>query len=191
MLTGLATAPRGVGTLIGMFAVGRLLAPVDARPIIAVGLGLTALSLWQMTQFSLQMDYWPIAVSGIPQGMAIGLVYVPLSTVAFTTLPGALRNEGTALFSLMRNIGSSIGISVVMFLLTQNTQRLHQQRAGGFLHRRLRLGHARLGDRDVLVVGDRLADRGVEAGRPELRPPARCAGIFRHQARAGRQGSVA
>jgi DHA2 family multidrug resistance protein len=59
------------------------------------------------------------------QGLGIGLVYVPLSTVAFTTLPRALRNEGTAFFSLMRNIGSSIGISVVMFLLTQNTQRLH------------------------------------------------------------------
>jgi DHA2 family multidrug resistance protein len=125
VLTGLVTAPRGVGTLIGMFVVGRLLALFDARPIIAVGLALTAYSLWQMTQFSLQMDYWPIVVSGVLQGLGIGLVYVPLSTVAFTTLPRALRNEGTAFFSLMRNIGSSIGISVVMFLLTQNTQRLH------------------------------------------------------------------
>jgi DHA2 family multidrug resistance protein len=125
VLTGLVTAPRGMGTLVGMFMVGRLLALFDARPIIAVGLALTAYSLWQMTQFSLQMDYWPIIVSGVLQGLGIGLVYVPLSTVAFTTLPVALRNEGTALFSLMRNIGSSIGISVVMFLLTQNTQRLH------------------------------------------------------------------
>jgi DHA2 family multidrug resistance protein len=54
------------------------------------------------------------------------LVYVPLSTVAFTTLPASLRNEGTAIFNLLRNVGSSIGISVVMFLLTQNTQRLHE-----------------------------------------------------------------
>jgi DHA2 family multidrug resistance protein len=50
---------------------------------------------------------------------------VPLSTVAFTTLPGTLRNEGTAFYNLLRNLGSSVGISVVMFLLTQNTQRLH------------------------------------------------------------------
>jgi MFS transporter, DHA2 family, multidrug resistance protein len=125
VLTGLVTAPRGVGTLIGMFAVGRLLALFDARPIIAVGLALTAYSLWLMTNFSLQMDYWPIVISGVLQGLGVGLVYVPLSTVAFTTLPAALRNEGTAFFSLMRNVGSSIGISVVMFLLTQNIQRLH------------------------------------------------------------------
>jgi len=125
ILTGLVTAPRGVGTLIGMFVVGRLLALFDARPIIAVGLAITAYSLWQMTTFSLQMDYRPIVVSGVLQGMGIGLVYVPLSTVAFTTLPGHLRNEGAAFFSLMRNIGSSIGISVSMFLLTQNVQRLH------------------------------------------------------------------
>src|SRR6202012_132563 len=98
--------------LIGMFLVGRLLALFDARPIIAVGLGLTAFSLWQMTGFSLQMDYWPIVISGVLQGRGVGLVYVPLSTVAFTTLPGHLRNEGTAFFSLMRNVGSSIGISV-------------------------------------------------------------------------------
>ena len=125
VLTGLVTAPRGFGTLIGMFAVGRLLAVMDARAIIAAGLALTAYSLWQMTQFSLLMDYWPIVISGILQGLGVGLVYVPLSTVAFATLPISMRNEGTAFFSLMRNIGSSIGISVVMFLLTQNTQKLH------------------------------------------------------------------
>ena len=93
--------------------------------IIAVGLALTALSLWQMTHFSLQMDTWPIITSGILQGFGVGLCWVPLSAVAFTTLPANLRNEGTAFFNLLRNVGSSIGISVVMFLLTQNTQNLH------------------------------------------------------------------
>ena len=78
-----------------------------------------------MTHFSLLMDTWPIIISGIIQGFGVGLVCVPLSTVAFTTLPANLRNEGTAFFNLLRNVGSSIGISVVMFLLTQNTQRLH------------------------------------------------------------------
>ena len=59
------------------------------------------------------MDTWPVIISGIIQGFGLGLVWVPLSTVAFTTLPANLRNEGTALFSLLRNVGSSIGISVV------------------------------------------------------------------------------
>jgi DHA2 family multidrug resistance protein len=125
VLTGLVTAPRGFGTLVGMIAVGRLIARFDARLIMAVGLALTAYSLWQMTQYSILMGYWPIITSGVVQGLGVGLVYVPLSTVAFTTLPRALRNEGTAFFNLLRNVGSSIGISVVMFLLTQNTQILH------------------------------------------------------------------
>ncbi len=125
ILTGLVTAPRGFGTLLGMVMVGRLLTYIDARYIMAVGLALTAYSLWEMTQFSLLMNTWPILMSGVTQGLGVGLVYVPLSTVAFTTLPAALRNEGTAFFNLLRNVGSSIGISVVMFLLTQNTQRLH------------------------------------------------------------------
>jgi DHA2 family multidrug resistance protein len=125
VLTGLVTAPRGIGTLIGMMVVGRLVSRFDARLIMAVGLLLTAYSLWQMTQFSLLMNSWPIITSGIAQGLGIGLVYVPLSTVAFTTLSSTLRNEGTAFFNLLRNVGSSIGISVVEFLLTQNTQRLH------------------------------------------------------------------
>jgi len=125
VLTGLVTAPRGFGTLVGMMAVGRLITRFDARLIMAVGLALTAYSLWQMTQYSILMGYWPIITSGVVQGLGVGLVYVPLSTVAFTTLPRALRNEGTAFFNLLRNVGSSIGISVVMFLLTQNTQILH------------------------------------------------------------------
>jgi MFS transporter, DHA2 family, multidrug resistance protein len=125
VLTGLVTAPRGVGTLLAMTAVGRLIGRFDARAIMAIGLACTAYSLWEMTQFSLLMGYGPIIISGIVQGLGVGLVYVPLSTVAFNTLPPNLRNEGASMFNLLRNMGSSIGISVVMFLLTQNTQRLH------------------------------------------------------------------
>src|SRR5579871_770929 len=125
VLTGLVTAPRGAGTMIAMIVVGRLVTRFDPRMIIAAGLALTAISLWQMTQFSLLMNSWPIITSGILQGFGVGLVWVPLSAVAFTTLPATLRNEGTAFFNLLRNVGSSIGISVVMFLLTQNIQRVH------------------------------------------------------------------
>jgi MFS transporter, DHA2 family, multidrug resistance protein len=107
VLTGLVTMPRGLGTLVGMIVVGRLVKRFDARAIMAVGLVLTAISLWQMTRFSLRMHY------------------IPLSMVAFTTLPGTLRNEGTSFFNLLRNLGSSVGISVVTFLLTQNTQKIH------------------------------------------------------------------
>jgi DHA2 family multidrug resistance protein len=123
--TGVLTAPRGVGSLIAMFVVGRLVGKVDFRLVIAMGFGLTALSCWQMTHFYLQMDSSTVVWSGIAQGLGTGFVYVPLATATFATLQPTLRNEGTAIFNLSRNIGSSVGISVVETLLTRNTQILH------------------------------------------------------------------
>jgi DHA2 family multidrug resistance protein len=123
--TGLVTAPRGVGTLLAMVIVGRLMGIVDVRLIIAAGLAITAFSLWQMTGFYLQMDSAPVVWSGLAQGLGTGFVYVPLAAITFATLAPQYRDEGTALFSLIRNVGSSVGISVVETLLTRNTQILH------------------------------------------------------------------
>jgi DHA2 family multidrug resistance protein len=127
VLTGLVTAPRGIGTLAAMFIVGRLMGIVDTRLIIAVGFGLTAFSLWQMTGFYLQMDTPLVVWSGLAQGLGTGFVYVPLAAITFATLSPEFRNEGTALFSLVRNVGSSVGISVVETLLTRNTQIMHSR----------------------------------------------------------------
>jgi DHA2 family multidrug resistance protein len=123
--TGMVRAPRGAGTLAAMFIVGRLMGKVDMRLIIATGFGLTAVSSWQMTGFDLQMDSSMVVWSGVLQGLGTGFVYVPLAAATFATLTPALRNEGTAIFSLTRNVGSSIGISVVNTLLTRNTQIMH------------------------------------------------------------------
>ena len=123
--TGLVTAPRGAGTLAAMFIVGRLMGKVDIRLIIAAGFSMAAVSSWQMTGFDVQMDSSVVVWSGILQGLGTGFVYVPLAAAAFATLTPALRNEGTAIFSLTRNLGSSIGISVVNTLLTRNTQIMH------------------------------------------------------------------
>ncbi len=68
------------------------------------------------------------------QGFGMGFVFVPLSTLAFTTLPSAYRNEGTSMMSLMRNIGSSIGISIVTTLLARNTQIAHADLASHMLN---------------------------------------------------------
>lgn len=125
VLTGLVTAPRGIGVVFGMIIVGRLMQVTNVRAVIAIGVLITAYSLWQMTQFSPDMTYMPMVLSGLSQGFGIALVYVPLSATAFSTLDPNLRNEGAALFSLMRNIGSSAGISVVLFMLTRNTQTMH------------------------------------------------------------------
>ena len=122
---GFLLVPRGVGTLIAMITVGRLSRRVDPRHMILVGFALTADSLWEMTRFSLDVSGWDIVRTGIVQGLGVGLTYVPLTTISFSTLAARYRNEGTALFNLIRNIGSSIGISAVMTYLAQRTQANH------------------------------------------------------------------
>jgi DHA2 family multidrug resistance protein len=122
---GLVLAPRGIGTMISMFIVGRLVRVVDPRYLVGFGLSLTAFSLWQMTAFSPDMDEWPIIISGVIQGFGLGFVFIPLSTVAFTTLNPRLRTDATGLFNLVRNLGSSIGISIMAALLTRNIQTSH------------------------------------------------------------------
>ena len=125
--TGLVMAPRGVGTMISMIIVGRLVRIVDARILVVAGLLLTAQSLYTMAGFSPQMDSHLIISSGIVQGLGLGLVFVPLSTIAFATLDARYRTDATSLFSLVRNIGSSIGISVVTVMLARNTQINHAE----------------------------------------------------------------
>ena len=127
--TGWVTAPRGVGTLIATLVVGRLISWVDARLLIGAGFALTALSLWQMCGFSPLMDDRLVIWSGVIQGAGIGLAYVPLTTVCFATLAPHFRSGGTSMFNLLRNIGSSIGISAVQALLTRNTQIMHARLA--------------------------------------------------------------
>jgi MFS transporter, DHA2 family, multidrug resistance protein len=129
VLTGVVTAPRGIGTFVSMFLVGRLMGRVDVRWIIVFGFALTAFALWQMTHFYIQMDSALVVWSGLIQGLGTGFVYVPLAAVTFATLAPSYRNEGTAVFSLLRNMGASIGISVVSTLLTRNTQVMHSRLA--------------------------------------------------------------
>jgi MFS transporter, DHA2 family, multidrug resistance protein len=123
---GLLLAPRGIGTMAAMITVGKLSGKVDARWQILLGLLLTALSLWEMTRFTLDVGAWDVVRTGIVQGLGLGFIFVPLSTLTFSTLLPRYRNEGTALFSLVRNIGSSIGISVVVTYLAQRTQANHE-----------------------------------------------------------------
>ena len=118
--------------MISMLVVGRLVRKVDPRALVLAGLTLTALSLYEMTGFTPQMDSWPIIRSGVVQGLGLGLVFVPLSTIAFATLEPRFRADATSLFSLVRNIGSSIGISIVTAALTRNVQINHAE-LGAFI----------------------------------------------------------
>ena len=122
---GLLTAPTGIGTMLSMMIVGRLVGRVDLRALLFAGFSITAVSLWKMTRYTLVLSESDIVWPGVIQGIGLGLVFVPLSTASFATLQPAMFSQGTAIYSLIRNIGSSIGISLVQTLLVRNTQIAH------------------------------------------------------------------
>ena len=120
--TGVVMAPRGIGTMISMFMVSRLIGKVDARWLIAIGLSLCGISLYDMTQFSIDVSEGRVIWNGFMQGIGLGLVFPPLTTLAFATVPARIRTEGAAINALMRNLGASIGVAVLVALLDRNTQ---------------------------------------------------------------------
>ncbi len=122
---GLLLASRGCGTFVAMMLVGRMMRYVEARTLIICGLSLTALSLFDMTGWTDQTGVPEIVIVSIVQGFGFGLVFVPLSTVAFLTLSTQLRTDGTSMLTLMRNVASSVGISIVIAQLTEGSRRAH------------------------------------------------------------------
>jgi len=124
---GMVLAPRGLGTMVSMMVVGRLLGRVDARIPIMVGMGLIVLSLYGMSRFGIEASVDAVVWLGVLQGLGLGLVFVPISTIAYSTLDPSQRTEAAGLFSLVRNIGSSVGISMVVALLARATQINHAE----------------------------------------------------------------
>ncbi len=122
---GLLLASRGCGTFVAMMLVGRMMRYIEARTLIITGLSITCLSLFYMTGWTDQTGVPEIVTLSIVQGFGFGLVFVPLSTVAFLTLPNHLRTDGTSMLTLMRNVASSIGISVVIAQLTEGSRRTY------------------------------------------------------------------
>ena len=123
--TGYLMMPRGLGTMMAMLVVGRISGTIDARLIVTVGLLLTSLSMWEMSRFNMNVDEHAIIVTGALQGFGMGLIFSPLSAMTFSTLAPHLRTDGAAVFSLLRNLGSSIGVSVMIAMLSQGRQ-LHR-----------------------------------------------------------------
>ncbi len=129
LAAGLVLAPRGIGTMFSMMVVGRLINRLDPRYMILLGLSLTAYSLWEMTHFTYDVSQGTLIRAGVIQGLGLGFIFVPLSTITFSTLSPTYRTQAASLFALTRNIGSSIGISIVIFLLARNTQVVHSELA--------------------------------------------------------------
>jgi DHA2 family multidrug resistance protein len=123
--SGFLTAPRGVGTLISMLMAGRLTGKVDSRLLVGIGVVLMGVSLWMMTGFAIDQPSRPVIMSGVVQGLGLGLIFVPLQSLAFETLAPQMRTTAAALLNLSRNIGGSVGISVVSTQLVRMTQVAH------------------------------------------------------------------
>jgi DHA2 family multidrug resistance protein len=123
---GLIMAPRGFGSLVTTILGGRLSGRVDARLLVGSGLVMLSYSFWLMTQWTPDVSEREIIIAVVIQGAAMGLVFSPLSVLAFVTLTPSMRTEGASLFSLLRNIGAAIGVSVFSSLLARNSQAMHE-----------------------------------------------------------------
>ena len=126
---GVALAPRGLGTMTAMFFASWLSARVDQRKIMAVGLVVLGFALHSMSLWTPDISEAQTMATLVVQGFAIGLIFNPMTVVAFVTLPARLRGEGTALQALGRNMGQAIGISVTTFTLERSAQAMHADMA--------------------------------------------------------------
>jgi len=123
--TGLLMAPRGIGTMIAMMFAGRTAMRFDPRIVMTIGTLLLEWSMWDMAGWTPQIGISQLIIVSVVQGFGMGFVFVPLQLVAFATLPGFLRTDGTALMNLVRNIGSAIGVSVTTTVLDWSVQMNH------------------------------------------------------------------
>jgi DHA2 family multidrug resistance protein len=123
--TGLVTAPRGIGSLISMFLIGRTIGRIDMRLLIFIGLSMFAASFYGMSQFSLGMNSALVVSTGFVQGLGTGFVMMPMTMLAFSTLTPALRADGAGVLTLVRNLGNSAGIAIMQTVFTRQVQVVH------------------------------------------------------------------
>lgn len=124
---GIVMGPRGLGTMVMMFVVGRLIGKVDIRILLTTGFLVSAWAMYDMSGWTPDVSQATVMTTGFIQGAGLGLLFMPLTTVTFATLPAQDRGDATGLYNLSRNIGSSAGISFVAYLLTRNVQINHAE----------------------------------------------------------------
>jgi DHA2 family multidrug resistance protein len=128
--SGWASMPRGLGSLVAFLAVPFLIGWIGARRVLFMGVGLSAYALWKMAHFDLSMTAGPIMSAGLIQGLGVGLLFAPLNTLAYATLPAVHRTEATIVSTMARSLGSSLGISVLQASLTHGIALAHASLAG-------------------------------------------------------------
>lgn len=125
MQAGMLMAPRGMGVIITSLITTRMMNRIDFRWLITIGYTIAAGSIFMMTGWSIDMDWHPIALASFVQGLGLGMVFTPMQLVSFATIPVELRPDGSSLLALLRNLGGSMGISVIVTMLSRNEQVSH------------------------------------------------------------------
>ncbi|HTT83172.1 MAG TPA: DHA2 family efflux MFS transporter permease subunit [Rhizomicrobium sp.] len=123
--TGLLLAPRGAGTMISMFVLGRIVMRIDLRVPIGLGFAILLWSMWVMSNWTPDVPAADLISVSFIQGIGMGMIFIPSNIMAFSTLPGPLRTDGTAFLNLVRNVGAAIGVSVSSTVLQNETQIMH------------------------------------------------------------------
>jgi DHA2 family multidrug resistance protein len=117
--------PRGVGSLAAFIAMPLLMSRVGARRTLVIGIVLCIAALWLMAQFNLDMTARPIVISGLIQGVGVGMLFSPLNILSYVTLSPVHRTEGTVVATMVRSLGSSMGISAIQASLTNSAAVAH------------------------------------------------------------------
>ena len=125
LTSGLVSTPRGLGMIVTICLAPRLTARIGLRMAMVLGMVFNALGLWEMSLFDLSMTSGPLMLANLLGGVAQGLIFVPMTTLAFATIRPTMRSEAAAFYNLVRTLGSSIGISIMEALATTNTQVMH------------------------------------------------------------------
>ncbi len=120
---GIALAPRGVGSFIAMPIVGAMLTRVSPRKLLAGGMTGISITMFWFSHLNLNAGYWDIFWPQFIQGIALSLLFVPLTTITMDPIPKHEMGNATSVYSLCRNTGASIGIAAVTTMLA----RLQQQ----------------------------------------------------------------
>ncbi|THD80668.1 MAG: DHA2 family efflux MFS transporter permease subunit [Phenylobacterium sp.] len=168
MQSGVASMPRGLGSLISFLAIPWLIGRFGARAVLFAGVLLCIVSTWQMGRFDLSMTADPIMVAGFVQGLGTGLMFAPLNTLAYASLDPRHRTEGTIVSTMARSLGSSAGISIVQAMLIRDSA----------------LAHVRLSER--LSASDPV----VRAAVPPMMDPSSAGGLQILNGEVTRQGTM-
>jgi MFS transporter, DHA2 family, multidrug resistance protein len=132
LLSGLAVSPRGLGAMFAVIIVGRIISYTDTRMLTGIGFTILALSVYWLGHLNLEIGMGDVVWPNIISGLALGFIFVPLSTVTMGTLENEQIGNATGIFNLMRNIGGSFGISAVTTMLSRYAQ-THQNMMVGHL----------------------------------------------------------